>query len=90
MRWNGRWIGLLVTIVAASGVLCSAGRSLAAEETNSTISVEQDRDKTTYVIRGRDKDTQKEETDKAWDMLHHVTVDTRGRHGTGPDNNRRG
>jgi hypothetical protein len=77
-----------VTIVAASGVLCPSGRSLAAGETNSTISVEQDKDKTTYVIRGSDKDTQKEETDKVWDMLHHVIVDTRGRHGTGPDNNR--
>ena len=88
MRGSGRWVGLLVMIIAASGVLCPSGRSLGAEETNSTISVEQDKDKTTYIIRSSDKDTQKEEADKAWEMLHHVIVDTRGPHGTGPDNNR--
>jgi len=88
MRGNGRWVSLLVTIVAVSGVLCPSGRSFGAEETNSTISVEQDKDKTTYIIRGSDKDTQKEEADKAWEMLQHVIIDTRGRHGTGPDNNR--
>jgi hypothetical protein len=88
MRRNGKWVSLLVMIVAASGVLCSPGLSLAAEEGNSAISVERDKEKTTYIIRGCDKERQKEETDRVWDMLHHVIVDTRGRHGTGPDNNR--
>lgn len=63
------------------GIVC-------AKDGKEVISVEKDKDKTSYVIRSNNDNTEKDEKDKAWEMLDHVIIDTRGHHGEGPDNHR--
>jgi len=53
-----------------------------------TMDVQRDKDKTVYRIGNSDKDREKDDADKAWQMLDNVIIDTRGAHGKGPNNNR--
>jgi hypothetical protein len=55
---------------------------------NDPITIEKEKDRTVYSIGPGDRETIKEDTDNAWDMLKGVLIDTRGTSGKGPDHNR--
>jgi hypothetical protein len=78
--------------VLVSGLffVLSCGPVRAAADEKEKISVERDKEKTSYVIRSSSEDAkEKEQREKAWEMLDHVIIDTRGSNGgKGPDNHR--
>ena len=82
---------VLVCVIAciALGLLLPFTRASADESSrNDPIKLEKDKDRTVYSIGPGDRETIKEDTDNAWDMLKGVLIDTRGTSGKGPDHNR--
>jgi hypothetical protein len=57
-------------------------------ESESSITLERDKDKTVYTIGPGDKEQIRQDTDKAWDMLNNVVIESRGSLGKRPHNNR--
>lgn len=84
--WN--WKSLSTCAFLSAALCLLTWTTVIAKDGKDTISVERDKDKTSYVIRGSDDNTEKEDKDRAWEMLDRVIIDTRGRHGEGPDNHR--
>ena len=82
--WKWLLAGALLT-----AVFCFLPRTtIGAEDAKEVISVERDKDKTSYVIRSNNDGDVEDQTDKAWEMLDNVYIDTRGRDGEGADNHR--
>jgi hypothetical protein len=74
---------LLVGFFGLSGLA-----PLYGAETNGPITVEREKEKTVYSIGSTDKNSTRDDADKAWEMFNNVIIDTRGSHGKGPNNNR--
>ena len=77
-----------VFVILASVCLCFQSSLLVYGSENSSITLEKSKDKTVYAIGPNEKDESKEDTDKAWEMLKGVIIDSRGSRGKGSDNNR--
>lgn len=86
MMGRPKW--LLIGAFACAAFCSLPLGTVHAKDGNEVISVEKDKDKTSYIIRGSNEDTEKEQTDRAWEMLDRAIIDTRGCHGKGPDNHR--
>jgi hypothetical protein len=84
--------GLRTVLVVAClmvGLLLPLPRAHADDPNRkSPITLERDKDRTVYSIGPSDKEATGEDTEKAWDMLKGVLIDTRGSSGKGPDHNR--
>lgn len=56
---------------------------------NNAITLEKDKDRTVYSIGPGDRGAIREDTERSWEMLRGVVIDTRGSSGgKGSDNNR--
>jgi hypothetical protein len=82
------WKSFLKGAFLSAALCLLTWTAVMAKDQKDTIAVERDKDKTSYVIRGSNDSAEKEDKDRAWEMLDRVIIDTRGRHGEGPDNHR--
>ena len=93
-RTRSRTVQLIFLACAFLG-LAPAAATYGAEAGDSqppaqppVLDVQRDKEKTVYTIGARPRDTGKDDTDRAWDMLNNMVIDARGAHGKRPDNNR--
>jgi len=80
--------GITAFVILASVCLCFPLPLWAHDPEKSAITLEKDVDKTVYTIGPNERDTTKEDKDKAWEMLQGVVIDSRGSRGKGSDHNR--
>ena len=84
-------VGVFLSLCAPSSTHGADGNRQAPVQAPAqapTLDVQRDKEKTVYSIGSSDRDSGKEDADRAWQMLNNMMIDTRGAHGKGPDNNR--
>lgn len=78
-------------LFAASSIYSADGNGQAPPQPPAqppTLDVQRDKEKTVYSIGTSDRDSRKDDSDRAWQMLNNMMIDNRGTRGKGPDNNR--